>query len=237
MPSPARPHVLIVDDEPSVREALTQALSRTYTVHTVATGAAALTCLSIHPIAAIILDAILQDEDGLDLVERFRALSKAPILILTGYGCEELVVRALRARVDDYLKKPVKLAELLATLDRLTAQEGISWDAAARARSHIDQHLAKGFNARELAGQLGMSEANLRRRFCAAYGKTPRQYLLEARMQRAAELLRSVPLGIKEIAREVGFANLGTFNRNFKRVHHVLPSALRLVSRSMSKNE
>ncbi len=237
MSATARPHVLIVDDEPSVCEALSQALTRTYTVHAVGTGAAALACLSIHPIATIILDAVLQDEDGLDLVEKFRALSKAPILILTGYGCEELVVRALRARVDDYLKKPVKLAELQAALDRLTAHEGVSWDAAARARSRLDQHLDKGFKASELAAQLGMSEAHLRRLFRVVYGRTPRQYLLEMRMRRAGELLRTTELRLKQIAREVGYTNLGTFERNFKRVHKLLPSAFRLSTHRMSKNE
>ncbi len=232
MPPPSRPHLLIVDDEPSVREALALALSGTYTVHAAAAGNAACDILRTHPIAAIILDAVLQGEHGLDLVGEFRVLSKAPILILTGYGSEDLVVLALRARVDDYLKKPVKLAELQAALDRLMAHGGNPSNPVARARSHLDQHFSKGFKAKELAAQLGVSEAHLRRLFRAAHGKTPRRYLLEVRMQRAAELLRTTRLGIKQIALEVGYANLVTFGRSFKRVHNMMPSGFRLATGS-----
>ncbi len=230
-PPPSRPHVLVVDDEASVREALVLALSGTYVVHAAATGAAALAVLRAHPIAAIVLDAVLHGEHGLDLIGEFRALSKAPILILTGYGSEDLVVRALRARVDDYLKKPVGIAELQAALDRMMGREGDLPDPVARARKQLDQSLGKGFRAKVLAAQLGVSEAHLRRLFRAAYGKTPRQYLVEVRMQHAAELLRTTRLGIKQIAQKVGYASLVTFDRTFKRIHKVMPSAFRLASR------
>jgi|GEM_PF-5891928 len=43
------------------------------------------------------MDAVLGDEHGLDLIERFRAISQAPILVLTGYGSEELAILALLA--------------------------------------------------------------------------------------------------------------------------------------------
>ena len=61
-------HVLIVDDEPSVREALELALRDRYVVHGAATGAEAFPILQACPIVGIILDAVLGDEHGLDLV-------------------------------------------------------------------------------------------------------------------------------------------------------------------------
>lgn len=92
-------HILVVDDDPSVIEALTVALKGTYVVHGAATGKEAYLLLRRHPIASIILDAVLSREHGLDLVEPFRALSRAPIPMLTGHGSEELAVRAFRAGV------------------------------------------------------------------------------------------------------------------------------------------
>ena len=58
-------------------------------------------------------------EHGLDLVGRIRALSPAPILVLTAYGSEEVAVRALRAGVSDYLRKPFNLEDLKTSLSRL----------------------------------------------------------------------------------------------------------------------
>ena len=116
------PQVLIVDDDPAVVEALTAALNGTYIVHGAATGEEAYAILRGHPIAAIILDAVLGREHGLDLIERFRAVSRAPIIMLTGHGSEELAVRAFRAGVVDYLRKPVRVKELRATLSKWLRQ-------------------------------------------------------------------------------------------------------------------
>jgi len=91
----SRPAILLVDDDPGVREAVACGLEDAYAVHTVATGREACASLSAHPIAAILLDVFLEHEHGLDFVPRFRALSPAPIVVLTGQGSEEVAARAL----------------------------------------------------------------------------------------------------------------------------------------------
>ena len=113
------PHILIVDDDASVRDALATALRKSYVVHGAATGDEGCQILERHPIAAIILDVMLGRENGLEMVARFRTLSQAPIMVLTAYGSEEVAVRALRAGVSDYLRKPFNLADLRASLSRL----------------------------------------------------------------------------------------------------------------------
>lgn len=59
-------------------------------VHAAAIGYEAFTILRTHPIAGIILDAILRDEHSLGLVDRLRVISSTRILLLTGYSCEAL---------------------------------------------------------------------------------------------------------------------------------------------------
>jgi len=117
-------HILIVDDDASIREALDAALRARYIVHTAATGAEAFAILRENPIRAIILDAVLVDEHDLDLVPHFHAMTLAPILILTGYRTTALVIRALRAGVDWILEKPVNLQELYTTMSRLLRDPG-----------------------------------------------------------------------------------------------------------------
>lgn len=167
------PHILVVDDEPSVREALTAALDGAYVVHGAVTGDEACAVLRTHPIAAIILDAILEDEHGLDLIGRLRTLSRAPILILTGHGTEELAIQALRAKASDYLKKPVSVRELRAALDRLIQPDHPRLDPAAHARHLMTEHPDRPHTTASLAKEVGLGDRQLRRRFFEAYGKTP----------------------------------------------------------------
>lgn len=226
------PQILVVDDDSSVREALSAALKGTYVVHSASTGDEACAVLRKFPVAAIILDAILEEEHGLDLVARFRTLSRARILLLTGHSSEDLAIRAVRTQVDDYLKKPLSLPALHAALERLLPPDGGPADLAARARRYLDDHPAKQFRAVALAAQFGVSEAHLRRCFRAAFGKTPRRYLTEVRIRSAAELLRTTKRGIKQIALEAGYADLKLFRRTFTRLVGMAPLAWRVRGRA-----
>jgi len=213
-----RPAILVVDDDPAIREALTAALEERYVVYAAVSGFAACSILRSHPVDAIILDAVLGDEHGLDLVDRFRSCSRASIVILTGHGTEDLAVRALRAHVAEYLKKPVALPALHAVLEHLIPREQGACELVSRARRHLDAHPPKRFRAADLAGQIGLSEAHLRRLFRETCGKTPRQYLTEVRMRRAALLLCTTQRSVKRIAVEVGYPDLRLFRRTFTRL-------------------
>jgi len=221
------PHILVVDDDASVREAVAAALDRNHVVHSASTGDQACAVLRKHPIAAIILEAIREDEHGLELVGRFRTLSRAPILILTGHGTEDLAIRALRAKASDYLKKPVNIRELHAALARLIHPDHPRLDPVAQARHLMTEHPERPHTTASLAKDIGLSDRQLRRRFRHVYGKTPRRYLVEVRLQRAEELLRTTDLGIEQIAQAVGYQNVAAFDRTFKRAFGVTPSELR----------
>ncbi|MFJ9425836.1 response regulator transcription factor [Streptomyces sp. NPDC101249] len=68
----------------------------------------------------LLLDLGLPDLDGLDVLRVLRAVSDLPVLVLTARGDERSVVRGLHLGADDYLVKPVRLAELLARIDAVT---------------------------------------------------------------------------------------------------------------------
>jgi two-component system sensor histidine kinase UhpB len=106
--------VLLVEDEDDharlVRRALGRAETASFTVERAATGAEALTLAATGRYDALILDYRLPDMDGLELLGRLRTAGlHAPVLLMTSGGSEDLVARALRARVDDYLPKKVGL--------------------------------------------------------------------------------------------------------------------------------
>jgi two-component system response regulator MprA len=118
--------VLVVDDEPAVRQALDRALRfEGYTTEVVEDGAAALAVHAAHPADAIVLDVAMPRMDGLEVCRRLRAAGDTtPILLLTARVAVADRVAGLDAGADDYLVKPFALEELLARLRALLRRAG-----------------------------------------------------------------------------------------------------------------
>ena len=113
--------ILVVDDEPSVRQALQRALTfEGYDVRLAEDGKAALDLLLREPFEAILLDVSMPVLDGLEVCRRLRAAGdRTPILMLTARHATADRVAGLDAGADDYLVKPFALEELLARLRAL----------------------------------------------------------------------------------------------------------------------
>jgi AraC-like DNA-binding protein len=226
MAVPFRLHVLVLDDDSSVREALAAGLSRQYIVHTATTGDEACKILSAHPFAAIILDVFLAREYGLDLVSRFRSITPAPIVVLTGRSTEDLAIQSLRLQVSDYLKKPVRLPDLLQTLARLTAMP-VPSDPVRHALEHLEHNSAELPTTQLLAAHVGLSERHLRRAFAEQTGQSPRSYRSEIRLEEAARLLATTRLTVDRIARRIGYKDRTQLTRGFHRRYGVTPKVYR----------
>lgn len=84
-------------------------------------------------------------------------------------------------------------------------------------------------NSKQIGGLLGLGEARVLRLFSTEVGKSLRRHLLEVRMARAAELLKSGFLPIKTIAFDCGYTMVSNFHRDFKRVHSTSPRQMRLL--------
>jgi two-component system, OmpR family, KDP operon response regulator KdpE len=122
------PHILVVDDEPSMLKALQANLrARDFTVDTAADGRRALLEAIRNPPDAVILDLELPQIDGHHVIRALRAWSQVPIIVLSGRSDADEKVVALDEGADDYVTKPFAMNELLArlraVLRRLTVQE------------------------------------------------------------------------------------------------------------------
>jgi AraC-like DNA-binding protein len=80
----------------------------------------------------------------------------------------------------------------------------------------------------ELGNLLGLGEARVQRLFSREMGKTLKRHLLEVRMARAAQLVRNVVAPIKTVAFDCGYSVVSNFCRDFKRVHGMSPTQMRL---------
>lgn len=121
-----RPRVLVVDDEPNLRRALTISLrAKGYEVDTASDGASALKAAAIVNPDVMILDLGLPDLDGADVLTALRTWTMLPVLVLSARTGSEDKVRALDAGADDYVTKPFEVQELLARLRALTRRAGL----------------------------------------------------------------------------------------------------------------
>src|SRR5256886_7057100 len=111
----ANPVVLVVDDEVQIRRFLRAGLELDgFAVQDAETGGDALRWATLKPPDLVILDLGLPDMDGGEVLERLRAWSSVPLLVLSVRSNEAEKVRLLESGADDYVVKPFGMAALLA---------------------------------------------------------------------------------------------------------------------------
>jgi two-component system OmpR family response regulator len=117
MPDTIQPHILIVDDDPQIRELLQEYFTANeLRVSVTASGKEMAAILADHAIDLVVLDLRLAGEDGMVLARRLREESAIPIIMLTGVRDEADRVMGLELGADDYLTKPFSPRELLARI-------------------------------------------------------------------------------------------------------------------------
>lgn len=116
--------ILVVDDDPTLRELLVDYLSGNgFDVTAVADGIAMRSVLDTHPFELIVLDLMLPGEDGLSLTRFLRSKTHIPILMLSAQGEDVDRIIGLEVGVDDYLGKPFNPRELLARIRALLRRQ------------------------------------------------------------------------------------------------------------------
>ena len=117
MSSVPQPHVLIVDDDETVRQLVDEYLAQNdFRVSGASRGAELMGALGGQVIDLVLLDLRLRGEDGMQLLRQVRAHSQIPVIILTARTEEADRVMGLELGADDYLTKPFSPRELLARI-------------------------------------------------------------------------------------------------------------------------
>ncbi|MCC6233250.1 MAG: response regulator, partial [Verrucomicrobiales bacterium] len=112
--------VLVVEDEPRLLRNLSRALREAgYAVDTAETGPEGLQKALDWDYDALVLDIMLPELDGWQVLEKLRRVKRTPVLMLTARDATRDRVRGLDSGADDYLIKPFDLEELLARLRAL----------------------------------------------------------------------------------------------------------------------
>lgn len=119
------PHILIVDDQPDIRDALCEHLLRNGFKATPAGDAKqARLCLDKSPFDLVVLDIMMPGETGLSLCRYLSETSKVPIILLTALADDTDRIVGLEIGADDYVTKPFNPRELIARIRSVLRRSG-----------------------------------------------------------------------------------------------------------------
>ncbi len=228
-----RKTILLVDDDGVLRELLKDFLERQYDVLEASMYSEAMDCLGKH-IDLALVDYSLPDKDGLDVSKEIRRQKGGlPVILMTGYSTEDLVVRALRAGVTDYVRKPFNLSYLMMKLSVMLEGEEERWtteyvesreafiiDCIA---AFVEENYMKDLTRDQLAEKACMDRHKFSKAFNKRMGVSLPYFLNGLRIRKAAELLKNPDLSISEVARLVGYKSLVQFDRVFKDAYGIPP--------------
>jgi two-component system, OmpR family, response regulator MprA len=155
--------VLVVDDEPSVRDALERALkAQHYVVITAADGRQALEAIADERPELVLLDVLMPVMDGFEACRRLRELGdRTPVLMLTARDAVGDRVEGLDAGADDYVVKPFALEELLARCRALLRRSGVPGDEPLRFADVVLDPVTREVHRGDRPIELSRTEYNL----------------------------------------------------------------------------
>ncbi len=202
----------------------------------------------------LLIDCGRHVQTGLDLLQKFKSRRKdLPVFFLTDRSSDEAELKAFRKGAREYFTKPMKLSNLRAKIETMLVlksggrevrpahprsggqrREAIFQPVTAegpreiqRALQYIQDKSAEAITLARLGEEAGFSKYHFARQFKRHVGMSPMKYVINVRVQKAAELLRTQDLTVSEVARQVGFHDLSNFTRHFKRFAQYTPSAFK----------
>lgn len=234
-------NVLIADDEPVERRGLETLLRRRnlpVQIFQASNGEEALEIVRSQKIDLLISDVKMPKLNGLELTERIRQTDENMIILIqSAYDDFEYMRRAIRMRVDDYILKPVVIAEFDSMIDsalRTLAQRKGAPSAAVRENGAVEEvyrlvaaHYGENIGLEWLAERVGLSPNYLSSLFKSESGQGVTQYLSAYRMEKAKQLLLQTNLRIADIGKSVGYPNTSYFCQQFKRFFGVTANSMR----------
>jgi two-component system KDP operon response regulator KdpE len=142
--------ILVVDDEPRYQRLLeANLLTEGFDVLTAADGMQALDVFSNTPVDLILLDVMMPDIDGFEVLKIIREISTVPVIMLTAKGEEEDRVRGLELGADDYITKPFSPRELVSRVRAVLRRTEMA-TGTTHGLIEVDEHLKLDFDRREV---------------------------------------------------------------------------------------
>ncbi|WP_312476332.1 response regulator [Neobacillus sp.] len=216
--------ILIVEDEPIIREGITHLVKITVPdvrILLAANGEEALIlCYQGWP-DLILTDVRMPVMDGVELTRKIRKYNQhVPVLAISGFHDFPLVREAFVSGISDYVTKPINRIQFVSLIrtylpkeERIEKRDDTGLEAIF---TYIEDHLHRELTLQEVANAVYLHPQYISQLFRTKTGQTFSQFRMEKRISRAKELLRGSQLKIYEVASLSGFPNFKHFCRVFK---------------------
>lgn len=240
-------HILLVEDNDSIRHLLKDRLSEEFIVDTAADGAAALEKLNETPVDLIVTDIMMPVMDGMELCKRVKEnteLSSIPIVFITAKNDLESKLKGLQLGAEAYIDKPFSIKYLVQTVkslldNRRRERESFSRkpffnadsiqankadeEFIKRCMDIIETHMQEDFNVESLCEALAMSRSNLLRKVKSIFNMSPSELIRVVKLKKAAELIQDGRYRIGEICDMVGISSPSYFSKLFFKQFNITP--------------
>jgi AraC-like DNA-binding protein len=248
-----KPLVLIVEDELIIALDIKEILvEEGYdAIINIVSYEATIKAIEEHNPSLILLDINLkQDKDGVDIGAYLLEKDSIPFIYITSYSDKNTLERVNQTRPYGYIVKPFKPSDLKTTvsivlhnfkhrkIDVLRQEKEINQEVPfilKQTIKYIDDNITEKINISELAKQTKWKSQHFNRLFNQYIGKTPHQYILEKKIEKAKNLLSETTVPILQISFELGFKSHSNFCAAFKKVTGKTPENFRKVNDIIDK--
>ncbi|MES2240022.1 MAG: two-component regulator propeller domain-containing protein [Bacteroidota bacterium] len=249
--------ILVVEDDDKLRTFITTILENDYEVLEAENGKIGYQMIINENPDFIISDIMMPEMDGIELLKKIRTnieTSHVPIILLTAKATIESQLEGLTYGADDYITKPFSVAYLKARIENLLNQrkrlqeifgsiekdefkefnpkphlisdqdEEIMLKVIQIIEENIDNN---DFSVEDLGVSVGLNRTTFFYKIKSLTGYSPVEFIRDIRIKRAAQLITTNQLLIKEIAYMTGFSDIKYFNKSFKKKYGVTPMEYR----------
>ena len=249
------PQILIVEDNPDLRQFLHQSLADKYRIEEAENGKEALDLIGRQAPDLVISDIMMPEMRGDEMCQTLKSnveTSHIPVILLTALGDRESILHGLEIKADSYVVKPFDMDILKANIASVLANKeflrqrfaqlnyrtedlppevqeapGLSLDQEflIKATELVKKNLGKDFNVDDLCMEMGMSRSSLYNKIKALTDRSPSDFIRQIRMTEAATLLKSKKYTVAEVSDMMGYSDPKYFTDIFKKHYGMTPSA------------
>lgn len=247
----SKPNILLVANNRLIGEHLFKELSQLYHVNRVVSNEEILLALNAVKPLVIVLDLNFAYDFNFEILDSIKEQYPfLKILLIISKNTVEFRSKLVQSKVDLVVFKPIKTEDIIIAINTLIKNgndfksgtsvsidnDGI--ESISAFAKNVEMLIIRNLdntdlNVEVLVKELGISRAQLYRKFGDYFGQSVKEYITEIRIKRAAELFQKEDLSIKEVMAKVGFNNRNYFIKCFKAYYFILPSEYKKCTNSV----
>lgn len=227
--------ILLVDDDKILRSEFVDYFEE-YKIIEASNGEDALKILEKpNEIDLVILDVNMPGMDGIEVLNRIKKITpEVNIIIFTGHGSKDVVIKALRGKADNYIEKPLDIEKVREIIEKtLETKKYESYDESGSKgkvewiKRFVKRNCLRKVKLQDVANTVGLSPKYLSRVFKEYTGVGFDEYRLGLKIDRAKVFLKETSSNIDQIAYKIGYENTESFIRQFKKIAGCPPAEYR----------